>query len=229
MKKCPVCGKEIEDKYQLCFKCNEKYKKGVIIRCEKCGKFHYSFLYTPKERLISDLEHFFYESMLSKLPPDYRVFPQINLAAFIERTDNSKYRNELFRNVDFLITDVSYAPQIVIEINGPSHDNPERRERDLKVAMICQEAGIPILTVPANCDHNIIVDMIMEKLSLPINRTRHFGVECPSSQNEYKQSTAVHAADLPEECPSSQKEYRRSIFGRMFGRLFRGRRSDSSE
>ena len=42
------------------------------------------------------------------------MFPQINLAAFIERVDNTPFRNELFRNVDFLITDAAFAPKIAV-------------------------------------------------------------------------------------------------------------------
>ena len=42
-----------------------------------------------------------FKALQELIPQGYHVFPQINLATFIERTDNAAYRNELFRNVDF--------------------------------------------------------------------------------------------------------------------------------
>lgn len=35
----------------------------------------------------------------------------------------------------------------MVELNDPTHKNKDRRERDLKVQAILQEAGIPLLTL----------------------------------------------------------------------------------
>lgn len=74
------------------------------------------------------------------------MLPQANLAAFITRTDQARYRGELFRNIDFIVTDLDYCPVFLIEINDQTHLAQERRERDRKVADICEEAGIPLIT-----------------------------------------------------------------------------------
>lgn len=155
--KCKVCGAE-SGKYHLCRACNIKKEKGEIIKCEKCGNWHYTnttcpdiaanssnYLYNVKETLITKSEQGYFSAIKSALPKEYYVFPQINLAAFIERTDNAKFHNELFRNVDFLITDAEYSPKFIIEINDQTHLNNDRKERDKKVQQICEEAGIPIL------------------------------------------------------------------------------------
>lgn len=39
--KCKVCGAECGN-YQLCFKCNKLKESGKIIKCEKCGRYHYA-------------------------------------------------------------------------------------------------------------------------------------------------------------------------------------------
>lgn len=155
--KCKVCGAE-SGKYPLCRSCNEKKESGSIIKCEKCGNWHYAdamcpsleptpsssplssstsdnnnYLYNPKETLISKSEQEFFDAIKSVIPDSYCVFPQINLATFIDRTDDAKFHNELFRNVDFLITDSSYSPKFVIEINDKTHLTKERKERDEKV------------------------------------------------------------------------------------------------
>ena len=38
---CRVCGAECGT-FLLCFKCNKLKEAGKIIKCEKCGKYHYS-------------------------------------------------------------------------------------------------------------------------------------------------------------------------------------------
>ena len=158
--KCCVCGAE-SGHYPLCRACNQKKEQGLIIKCTQCGQWHYAdapcpqpnapeFLYECRKSLITANEQQFFKALKEIVPQGYHVFPQINLAAFIERVDNTPFRNELFRNVDFLITDAAFAPKIAVEINDPTHHEYERRKRDEKVAAICAEAGVPIVTLWTN-------------------------------------------------------------------------------
>lgn len=75
------------------------------------------FLYELKESLVTDTEMEYLECIESILPEGYLVLPQANLAAFITRTDQARYRGELFRNIDFIVTDLDYCPVFLIEIN----------------------------------------------------------------------------------------------------------------
>ena len=144
--KCCVCGAE-SGRYPLCRACNQQKELGYIIKCPVCGQWHYGdepcpkrvqleFLYEPKKRLITKNEQGFFDALREIVPQGYHVFPQINLAAFLEKVDNSVYHNELFRNVDFLITNGEFAPKIVVEINDNTHHKWERRQRDEKVSAI---------------------------------------------------------------------------------------------
>lgn len=186
--KCRVCGAE-GGMYPLCRGCNQKRINGEIIKCGICGDWHYKdapcktiatsdeYLYSLRPRLISQTENEFFNAISAAVPPGYHVFPQINLAAFIDRTDNSRYRNELFRNVDFLISDGEFAPKIVIEINDQSHLERDRRERDEKVTKICEEAGIPIIKLWTK--YGVQPDYIQKRISeqldaLPVERIHHF-------------------------------------------------------
>ena len=193
--KCKVCGEE-SGKYYLCKKCNEKKDQGLIIKCEKCGQWHYkdfdcqlnsnklsdinvnetSFLYEPKKFLISSSEKAYYDALKKCIPEGYNVFPQINLAAFINRIDDARYHNELFRNVDFLITDENFKPKIAVEINDQSHLNNDRRDRDKKVGMILEESGIPLLKLWTSygIKEEYIKGKITELLNTPIVRIHHF-------------------------------------------------------
>lgn len=197
--KCKVCGAE-SGQYPLCRACNARRKNGEIIKCTKCGNWHdislqcpcdvpvsdsEKYLYEIRKAFISKSERGFFEAIKSTVPEGFCVFPQINLASFIDKTDNSKFRNELFRNVDFLVTNEEYAPQFIVEINDQTHLTRERKERDEKVQKICEEAGIPILRLWTSYGINpeYIRKRINETLSsLPAVRIHHFGQNLPTQQ-----------------------------------------------
>lgn len=204
--KCQVCGAE-SGKYPLCRACNQKREMGEVIKCELCGNWHYKdapcktvseinsekYLYDLRGRLISRNEAEYFKTITSAIPVDYHVFPQINLASFIDRTDNARYRNELFRNVDFLITDSEYAPKIVVEVNDQTHLERDRRERDEKVAKICEEAGIPIIKLWTS--YGVQPDYIQKRISeqlaaLPIKRIHHFDVQNGAAASAASDSSA---------------------------------------
>lgn len=201
--KCQVCGAE-SGKYPLCRACNQKKEAGEVIKCALCGKWHYkdapcsakeaadpnAYLYEAKKSLLTRCETEFFTALRSAAPQGYHVFPQINLATFIDRTDNPRYRNELFRNVDFLITDAEYAPKLVIEINDQSHLTHDRQARDAKVEKICEEAGIPIIKLWTS--YGVKPDYIQKRVeeglaSLPAKRVHHFDTNGASAS---KQSTS---------------------------------------
>lgn len=184
--KCQVCG-NYSGKYPLCKNCNSLKEQGIVIKCQKCGNWHYSdapcsaansnceYLYQLKRSLMTRNEQNYYAAILKILPSEYHLFPQVNLAAFITRTDNSKYRNELFRNVDFLITDDRYSPKAIIEINDNTHTESGRKERDQKVRYICEEAGIPIvkLWTSYGIDSQYINNCVQHALTKQISRVSH--------------------------------------------------------
>lgn len=194
--RCKVCGKE-SGRYTLCYSCNLKRKNGEIIKCPVCNGWHYKdkpcpssdtsaqsksgnesdFLYEAKESLITNAEKSFYAAIKNAVPPGYLVFPQINLATFIKRTDDFAFHNELFRNVDFLITDDKYRPIIVVEIKDQTHLTSDRKERDKKVNNICEEAGIPMISFWSAYGVNepYIRRKIEETLNkMPFQRVHHF-------------------------------------------------------
>lgn len=187
--KCQVCGAE-SGKYPLCRSCNAKKEQGFVIKCSQCNRWHYKdapcgttvsapnevFLYEPHKTLISPAEQAFFAAIKANIPVGYQVFPQINLATFIDRTDNARYRNELFRNVDFLVTDAAYTPKIVFEINDQTHLTNDRRERDEKVHNILEEAGIPLIVLWTSYGVNgaYIREKVVEALTKPMERKHHF-------------------------------------------------------
>lgn len=221
--KCQVCGNE-SGKYPLCRVCNLKKEQGEVIKCGKCGKWHYSYtlcqlnqnsdatantaqsyLYDLKRSLISKTEQDYYKAIRASLPENYWAFPQVNLASFILRNDDARYHNELFRNVDFLITDAEYRPKFIVEINDQTHLNFDRKERDEKVRKICEEAGIPIVCLWTS--YGVNPEYIRKRFdeviqSLPAKRIRHSAVE------KRPQEPATVSSNYPTERQSYVPRYK---------------------
>lgn len=208
--KCQVCGDE-SGKYPLCKQCNIKKEQGLIAKCVICNKWHYKdapcptpnsssaptnsnapsnsetdeFLYEPKRSLITKTEFEFLEAIKQSIPAGYQIFPQINLAAFINKTGSFRFQNELFRNIDFLITDNKYTPKIVIEINDRTHLTADRAKRDEKVKNILEEAGIPLLKLWTSygINNTYVKTKIDEYLNNPVLRIHHFDCRAESENN----------------------------------------------
>lgn len=101
--------------------------------------------YSAKDSMMTDCERGYYEAIKELIGTKYFIQPQVNLASVINKQSQSKYRNELFRNIDFGIFDSNYHLLVLIEINDSTHENQNRRERDQKIRTICAEANIPLI------------------------------------------------------------------------------------
>ena len=102
--------------------------------------------YASKGSIMTDCEKEYFQVLKQLVEPKYTVQPQINLATIVSKESHSKYRSELFRNIDFGIFDKDYNIKVLIEINDKTHTQADRIQRDKKVNQICAEAGIPLIT-----------------------------------------------------------------------------------
>ena len=113
----------------------KKYKKNNIINT-----------YT-KKTFMTNYERYFY-NIFKELERELNIIvhPQVNLATIIQKEGNSRYINELFRNIDFAIFDKDYNEIIlVIEINDKTHSAKSRKRRDIRVARILESADIKLI------------------------------------------------------------------------------------
>ena len=103
--------------------------------------------YRAKQRLITKNEESYLKAIENCIDHNlYDIHSQIPLSSIVEKIDHSRYHNELFRSIDFLITDKEQKPLLCIEINDKTHNRFDRQERDHKVQGILHEAGIPLVT-----------------------------------------------------------------------------------
>lgn len=207
----------------------------MLFKCMQCGRWHrigtlcptaamqespidvpasaisdVPYLYRVKKRLVTANEQGYFIAIQTALPAEYHIYPQVNLAAVIERTDNARYCNELFRNLDFLVTDENYVPRIAIEINDQTHQNAARRERDRKVQQICEEAGLPLVTLWTSygIQPDYIQKRLTEALETPPVRVHHFSKAPDSalgSRNVASAPTVIPSYAAPDSNRQGQK------------------------
>ncbi len=106
------------------------------------------YLYTVRNSFVTPTERKYLTAIKHILPKECYLQPQVALRSIIDRTDNACYQNELYRIIDVCIFDKeTFRPLVLVEINDESHNQPKRIERDKKVKMICEEAGLPLVTL----------------------------------------------------------------------------------
>ena len=105
--------------------------------------------YRKKRSLMSAPEAETYRELCKILVGSrYAVFPQTALVSVIDKVSGGGFRSELFRVADFCVADArTFEPLLLIELNDASHKREERRLRDDKVNAICENAGLPVLTL----------------------------------------------------------------------------------
>lgn len=119
-----------------------------LLRLSRAPRAGQQRVYRRKDTYISRAEWEFLH-ILRNLLPEYEVCPQAPLVAVVDKP-GAAFRNELFRVVDYVVVEpISYKPLVLIELNDASHRRADRIERDRRVAEICADAGIPLVTFTA--------------------------------------------------------------------------------
>ncbi|MCH5351117.1 MAG: DUF2726 domain-containing protein [Clostridiales bacterium] len=120
---------------------------GLLVKRGDGKKVVLSSEYVRKKQLLTPPEQELY-AVLKRINPDrYEVIPQTALVNVIDKKTNASYRNELFRVCDFCFVDRrTFEPLLLVELNDSSHNRADRVERDEKVAAICEDAGLPLVT-----------------------------------------------------------------------------------
>ena len=103
--------------------------------------------YARKGALVTRKEYEFLQTLRQICPDKYEVVPQVALVSVIDKKTNTAYRNELFRVCDYCFVDRdTFEPLLLVELNDSTHKRSDRVQRDQKVAAICADAGMPLVT-----------------------------------------------------------------------------------
>ena len=140
-----------------------------------------------QKSLLTNSERCFYSKLID-LEPQYKVIPQVNLSCIIEKTADTKYHTELFRNIDYGIftSDLSKI-LLLIELNDQSHNQAQRRKRDIKVREICKIANIPLITFYTNYPNE--KNYVLNRVLTEIKKSEDNAVDVHSSVQNVQPTT----------------------------------------
>lgn len=123
--------------------------------------------YERKKNMLSRPEYNFLLLLREIAPEKYEVVPQVALINVIDKKTNTSYRNELFRVCDYCFVDRdTFEPLLLVELNDRSHLRADRQERDAKVAEICRDARIPLVTfwLDGDLSLNVVKRVVMKAI-----------------------------------------------------------------
>ena len=123
-----------------------------------------------KKQLMTKYERYFYDVLIElKDELNIEVMPQVNLGTIVNKKSNNRWQNELFRNIDFGIFTKDYEELLLlIEINDKTHNNYNRKYRDIKVDNIVNNAGIKLIKFYSNYPNKR--DYIKNRIREEINK-----------------------------------------------------------
>lgn len=144
--------------------------------------YHYE-----KRQLMTRNEKYFYNILKELKNENYEILPQLNLATIANKITPTRYRNELFRNIDFAIFSKDYEEiLLLIEINDKTHNYRSRRSRDRKVKNICEKIGVKLITFYTNYpnEKNYVLNRI--KKELDVNKIQNIENTSPTLSDGQK-------------------------------------------
>jgi very-short-patch-repair endonuclease len=109
------------------------------------------YQYSSKKFFLTRAEHECYDALIAAVGEEYHVFPQVHLPSIVDNKVIGQHWKAAFshisqKSVDFVLCDKSYiSPKLAIELDDRTHERPDRRERDIEVERILEDAGLPLL------------------------------------------------------------------------------------
>jgi hypothetical protein len=103
--------------------------------------------YKIKTNYITQTEREFARAIKEIIKEKYILLPQVPLSQLVIKKPATRYKNELYRIIDFCIFTKEYRPLVCIEINDETHKTKSRYARDQKVKDILAKAELPLITL----------------------------------------------------------------------------------
>lgn len=128
--------------------------------------------YRKKDYLFNGSELTFYRILKIAIHGKLDLFSKVRLADVVYITGSEKYNKYNWyriqaKHLDFLLCAPDGRPLLAIELDGSSHNAPDRIERDKFIDEMLEDAGLPLLRVNVAPDYDVenIKTLINEKIS----------------------------------------------------------------
>jgi very-short-patch-repair endonuclease len=107
--------------------------------------------YSAKNLLMTRTETEFFTKLDQAVKERYYVFPQVHLSALLDHKIKGQdwrfaFRHINGKSVDFVLCDrATLRPTYAIELDDLTHEQSDRRKRDIEVERIFKEANLPLV------------------------------------------------------------------------------------
>ena len=131
-------------------------------------------LYRKKERVMNESEQALFINLQKTLSDWYIVLSKVRIEDFVEVTHGvggygARGRIKS-RHVDFLICErTTTKPLLAVELDGKSHQEENRQERDRFVDELYKTIGLPIRHIPVGSNFSECAQAINETLKNPVS------------------------------------------------------------
>jgi hypothetical protein len=128
-------------------------------RSAKCGRAGNwvndieDIAYRARPYLLSKAEYSFYRVLQEAIGNEGVIFAKVRLADLVDVESGCPQWQTAFnkiqsKHIDFVLCDPrSIKPLVLIELNDSSHNSQNRQARDNDLAMICESASLPLVTI----------------------------------------------------------------------------------
>ena len=109
------------------------------------------YTYTAKNSVMTNTESEFFVKLDRAVSQRYYVFPQVHLSAILDHRVKGQEWKYAFshingKSVDYVLCDrETLQPTYAIELDDYTHDQADRRKRDVEVERIFEGANIPLV------------------------------------------------------------------------------------
>jgi len=100
-----------------------------------------------KKNLLNENEIAFYEKLKKGLK-GLQVFPQVSMNGVLNVANQKGFNDRIpfaSKIIDFVVCTPSYQILAMVELDGPSHDSPEEKEKDNKRDTMLKDAGYLVI------------------------------------------------------------------------------------
>jgi very-short-patch-repair endonuclease len=109
------------------------------------------YSYGAKSLMMTRTESEFFTKLDRVVSERYYVFPQVHLSALLDHKVKGQdwrfaFRHINGKSVDFVLCDrETLRPMYAIELDDLTHEQSDRRKRDIEVERIFEEANLPLV------------------------------------------------------------------------------------
>ncbi len=134
----------------------------------------YKYLYGRKASVMTHTEQEFFRLLTRIIGDRFLVFPQIHLPSIVEHKIKGQSWFGAFRHIDEKSVDYvlceknSLHTVLAIELDDPSHERPDRIQRDIEVQRILESANLPLLRIKGRemLDGDLVLKRVNEILAI---------------------------------------------------------------